>query len=42
MQKNRGEEKHIVEKLRRTMIAMKMTLSIGKRIFKANYVKKRC
>ncbi|KMQ92546.1 hypothetical protein RF55_7448 [Lasius niger] len=37
MQKNGGAEKHIVERLRRAMIAMKQTWSIGGRLFKDDY-----
>lgn len=33
MQKNGGTEKHIVERMRRAMVAMKQTWSIGERIF---------
>lgn len=37
MQKNRGAERHIRERIRKTMIAMKNTWSIGERIFKEHY-----
>lgn len=36
MQKN-GAEEHIKERIRKTMIAMKMSWSIGERIFKDDY-----
>jgi len=34
------KEKHIRERIRKAMIAMKRTWSIGKRIFKKNYMKR--
>lgn len=37
LQKNGRSEKHIMERMRRATIAMKMTWSIGERIFKENY-----
>jgi len=37
MQKNGGAEKHVVERMRRSMIAMKQTWSIGERLFKEDY-----
>lgn len=37
MQKNGGVEKHIKDRMRRAMIAMKMVWSIGERIFKDDY-----
>lgn len=40
LQKNGGAEKHIKERLRRAMIAMKRTWSIGERIFKEDYVRR--
>lgn len=37
MQKNGAAEKHIVERMRRAMVAMKQTWSIGERIFADDY-----
>lgn len=37
MQKNGGSEKHIEERMRRAMIAMKHTWSIGERLFKEDF-----
>lgn len=37
MQKNGGAERHIRERIRKTMIAMKSTWSIGERIFREHY-----
>jgi len=37
MQKNKGVEKHIEERLRRAVIAMKQTWSIGERLFKEDF-----
>lgn len=39
IQKNGGTEKHIVERMRRAMVAMKQTWSIGERIFADDYVR---
>lgn len=35
--KNGGAEKHIIERMRRAMVAMKQTWSIGERIFADDY-----
>lgn len=40
LQKNGKAEKHINEKLRRAMVAMKMTWSIEERIFKDDYLRR--
>jgi len=40
MQKNGGAEKHIEERLRRAVIAMKQTWSIGERLFKEDFVRR--
>lgn len=37
MQKDEGSEKHVTERVRRATIAMKLTWSIGERIFKDDY-----
>ena len=37
MQKNGGSEKHIEERIRRAMIAMKHTWSIGEKLFKEDF-----
>lgn len=37
MQKNRGAEKHIRERIRKATITIKKTWNIGERIFKENY-----
>lgn len=37
MQKNGGAEKHVIERFKRAMIAMKKTWSIGERIFGNDY-----
>lgn len=37
IQKNGGAEKHIAERMRRAMVAMKQTWSIGERIFADDY-----
>lgn len=37
IQKNDGAEKHIAERMRRTMVAIKQTWSIGERIFADGY-----
>lgn len=40
MQKNGGAEKYILERIRRATIAMKMTSSIGERLFRDDYKRK--
>ncbi|XP_067211780.1 uncharacterized protein [Linepithema humile] len=40
MQKNGGAEKHIMERIRRATIAMKMTWSIGERVFRDDYIRR--
>jgi len=40
MQKNGGAEKHMKERLRRVVIAMKQTWSIGERLFKEDFVRR--
>lgn len=40
MQKNGGAEKHIMERIRRATIAMKMTWSIGERLFRDDYIRR--
>lgn len=40
MQKNGGAEKHIMERKKKAMIAMKKTWSIGERIFKEDYMRR--
>jgi len=40
MQKNRGVKKHIEERLRRAVIAMKQTWSIGERLIKEDFVRR--
>jgi len=40
LQKNEGAEKHRRERLRRAMIAMKNTWSIGEKLFKDNFVRR--
>lgn len=40
MQKNRGAENYILERIRRATIDMKMTWSIGERLFKDDYKRK--
>lgn len=40
VQKNGGAEKHIIERKKKAMIAMKKTWSIGERIFKEDYIRK--
>lgn len=37
VQRNGGAEKHITERLRRATIALKITWSLGERIFKKDY-----
>lgn len=37
MQKNGGAEKHVLKRMRRATIAMKLTWSIGERLFKDDY-----
>lgn len=37
MQKNGGAEKHIMDRIRRSTIAMKQTWRIGERLFEENY-----
>lgn len=37
MQKNGGAEKHVIERFKRAMIAMKKTWSIGEKIFGNDY-----
>lgn len=37
LQKNGGAEKHVLERMRRATIAMKLTWSIGERLFRENY-----
>lgn len=40
MQKNGGAEKHILDRKKKAMIAMKKTWIIGERIFKEDYVRR--
>jgi len=40
MQKNGGPEKHMEERLRKAVIAMKQTWSIGERLFKEDFVRR--
>jgi len=40
LQKNGGAEKHIRERLRRAIIAMKNTWSTGEKLFKDNFVRR--
>lgn len=40
VQKNGGAEKHIMERKKKAMIAMKKTWSIGERIFKEDYIRR--
>lgn len=37
LQKNGEAEKHLIERFRRTMVAMKLTWSIGEKLFKEDY-----
>lgn len=40
LQKNGGAEKHICERVKRTIIAMKKTWSIGERLFRDNFMRR--